>query len=212
MKKSVCCLLLAAMLLLCLPAQADKLNDMQRRIQYGTLALYENMVYGYSLGVYRRFVMADDDWTQSRLEEADANYEEGDDRLYDIRAWYSTDARYVIDIQVKEPTCASFEEEIANAPHYAEKIADGFSEENHLRQLHDGILRETPAGVMLETAVAYEMIADDGSEQTVVYVYYDIYLMGVEYCFCLYDYEGDYESAQIMLDAMMQTVSFGLSV
>ena len=47
----------------------------------------------------------------------------------------------------------------------------------------------------------------DGGTLPVVFVYYDAYAGGVEFCFSLFAYDGDYESAQSLLDDIMQTVS-----
>ena len=206
MKKRVFCLALALMLLFAVSVQADGAKSYYRRVQYGTLMPYDNLVYGYSLGVYSRFIMLNDEQMESDWADIDANHEEGDEELYDLRIWVAPDLRYEFEIQVKEPTYASFDIEIAKAPEYADLVRDSYPEDSNLRMLHEGILRSTPAGDMLETAVAYDSADDDGHIYTTVFVYYDIYANGVEYCFSLYAYDGDYKAAQAMLDDICQTV------
>ena len=157
MEKRIISLLLVLLLLTCiLPAQAAGRADFFRRYKYGTLSLYENLVYGYSLGIYSKFEMASDEVLQEyfwpTLDESEKN---GGDAVYDYRYWYSRDGVYSIEIQVKEQTYDSFETEIAMAPKYAELTADDYAPENEFKQLHDGVLRDTPAGQMLETAVSY---------------------------------------------------------
>ena len=213
MKKRVFCLALALMLLFAVSAQADGAKSYYRRVQYGTLMPYDNLVYGYSLGVYSRFIMLNDEQMESVWADIDANHEEGDEELYDLRIWVAPDLRYEFEIQVKEPTYDSFETEVANAAGYIDLVRDGFAPENHVRQLHDGILRETPAGTMLETAIAYDTVdADTGAEQTIVFLYYDYYGAGVEICFSIRDYQGNYDDTQSLLDSMMQTIEVGLRI
>ena len=214
MKKRIIPLLLILFLLTStLPAQAAGSTSFFRRYQYGTLTLYENLVYGYSLGIYSKFEMASDEALQEyfwpTFEESEKN---GGDAVYDYRYWYSRDGIYSIEIQVKEPTYDSFETEIAMAPKYVELTADEYAPENELKQLHDGILRDTPAGQMLETAVSYISFDSEGNATPIVFVYYDIYARGVEYCFCLHARNGNYEETQSMLDEMMQTVSLDIGL
>lgn len=207
MKKRVFCLAFALMLLCALPAQADMAANFSRLLKYGTLVPYHNMVYGYSVSVYSKFTMLTDAELDDLWANLDANREEGDDEIYDLRIWLSPDSRYQMEVQVKQPTYDSFETEVEMAPRYAELVADGYAPENHMRQLHGGILRDTPAGQMLETAIAYDHLLADGGTLPVVFVYYDAYAGGVEFCFSLFAYDGDYESAQSLLDDIMQTVS-----
>ena len=205
MKKRAFCLVLSLILLFCVPVQADGRNFF-RRLQYGTLSPYENFVYHYSLKIYDRFEMIPDEMLDVLWQHLDEDHDENSDNVYDIRFWVSQDGRYQFETQVKEPTYASFDIEIAKAPEYADLVRDSYPEDSNLRMLHEGILRSTPAGDMLETAVAYDSADDDGHIYTTVFVYYDIYANGVEYCFSLYAYDGDYKAAQAMLDDICQTV------
>ena len=108
-------------------------------------------------------------------------------------------AKYAVKIRKRydelccDNTYDSFETEIAMAPKYVELTADEYAPENELKQLHDGILRDTPAGQMLETAVSYISFDSEGNATPIVFVYYDIYARGVEYCFCLHARNGNYE-------------------
>ena len=213
MNKRIFCLALALMLLFAASAQADGAGSYFRRVQYGTLVAYDNLVYGYSLGVYSRFIMLSDEQMESVWASIDENREEGDEEIYDLRIWFSPDLRYELEIQVKEPTYDSFDTEVANAAGYIDLIRDDFEPENNVRAVHDGVLRETPAGTMLETAIAYDVTDEEtGKTHPVVFMYYDYYGAGVEMCFSLRDYQGDYESARTLLDNMMQTISLGLRI
>ena len=205
MKKRAFCLFLCLAMAFCFSAQASS-GSFYRHLQYGMLVPYENYVYHYSLKVFDRFEMVPDEFLEPFWEHWDAEKSEDDDEIYDIRFWLSQDGRYELEVQVKQPSYDSFETEIAKAPEYADLVADGYAEENHLRMIHDGILRSTPAGDMLEIAVAYDTEEEDGHVYTTVFVYYDIYANDMEYCFSLYAYDGDYETAQSLLDEICQTV------
>ena len=208
MKKRVFCFALAFVLLLCVSAQADNGMSFYRHMQYGMLSSYENMVYHYSIKVYNRFVMMPDEFLEQFWAHNEENHDETADEIYDLRIWSSQDSRYQFEIQVKKPTYDSFETEIAKAPEYLDLVKDGYPEESNVRMLHEGKLRSTAAGEMLETAIAYDVTDENGHTYTIIFVYYDIYKNGVEYCFSLYAYDGDYEAAQLMLDEMCQTVEF----
>ena len=60
MKKRLVCLLLSIGLLFSLPVQASA-SAFYRRVQYGLLQSYENLVYDYSIKIYDRFVMTSDE-------------------------------------------------------------------------------------------------------------------------------------------------------
>ena len=205
MKKRAFTLLLCLMLTVTLSAQATGSSGFFRRVQYGQLISYENIAFGYSLSIFGRFLMLTDEQLDAVWDEMEKNREPDDDMLYDLRIWLSPDYRFELEIEVKEPTYDSFETEVAKAPEYLDMINDHFAPENNVRMLHDGVLRETPAGTMLETAIAYDVTNEEGGQSTVVFLYYDIYEGGIEYCFTIRDYEGDYAMAQAMLDDMMQT-------
>ena len=215
MKKRVLCLLTALLLCAALSANAAGGLGFSRRVQYGPLVSYENLLCGYALSMFARFSMVPEEQMEEIWASIDANREEGDDEIYDLRIWIAPDSRYRVEVQVKEPTYDSFETEIAKAPEYLELVKDSYAPENNVRQLHEGILRETPAGTMLETALAYDLILEDGSALPLVFVYYDIYDGAMEYCFSVYAYDGDYDAAQALLDEIAQTVRlqhYGLRV
>ena len=115
----------------------------------------------------------------------------------------------MLEIQVKEPTYETFAQEIEKAPYYAEELLkrQEDTQKQQVKQLHDGILRDTPAGQMLEMAISYLTTAQDGSTVPTTAVYYDFYANGYEYVFILTSFNGTYEDTQKLLDSMMQTVS-----
>ena len=83
-----------------------------------------------------------------------------------------------------------------------------YTPEEQFKQLHDGILRDTPAGQMLEMAMSFVAIADDGRTVPTTAVYYDFYANGYEYIFMMTALNDNaYDAAQKLLDSMMQTVS-----
>lgn len=209
MKKRAFCLLTALICLLCAPAMAAGGASFFRSVQYGPMVSYENYVYGYSMSVYDRFAPLDDEYLASLLQSMDesaaASGEESDE-IYDLRIWLSPDSRYEFHVMVKEPTYDSFETEVSMAPQYGDLVRDSYPADSNLRMLHEGILRETAAGTMLETAVAYDQ-TEDGYTYTTIFMYYDLYSGGAEYCFSLYAYDGDYEAAQAMLAEICDTVT-----
>ena len=206
MKKRVFCLLLALSMCLCLSAQAVG-SSFYRHLQYGNLVSYENLVYGYSLRIFEGFEMLDDESLDHYWQHLQESQKEGSDEIYDIRIWIPKDNRYEFSVEVKQPTYDSFETEIAKAPEYLDLVRDGYPEESNVRMLHDGIVRDTSAGRMLETAIAYDMTDSRGQTFTIVFLYYDIYAGGVAYCFSLSAYDGDYDAAHGLLDEICQTVT-----
>lgn len=210
MKKRVFCLLLALMLLCTVPAMASQdTAAFLRHFRYGQLTEYENMAFQYAVGIYGKFWMYSDEALEEFMMDLEENASEDDEELYDLRVWVSPDRRYAVEIQVKEPTYESFAVEVEKAAEVAAKEQKYYEPEQELKQLHDGILRDTPAGQMLETAMSYNMSDGEGNTIPVVYVYYDYYHENVEYIFAVTNFMGDYESAQAMLDEMMQTVRIG---
>lgn len=207
-RKQIMAFVMAAVLILCAGgAQAAVGGKLPGNIKYGVQVPYENRVYGYALDVYSRFHMYGDAATEmllAQLEEQD----EQSEQLYDIRMWTSPDSKYQLLVQVKQPSCVSFAQEIENAPHYAERMQDQFTPEQQFRQLHDGILRDTPAGQMLEIASSCMITAGDGSLIPQTEVYYDFYANGYEYIFMVISLgEDTYETAQQLLDSVAQTIS-----
>lgn len=207
-RKRFAAFLMAAMLLCAGSAQAVG-NKLLGNIKYGVPVPYENRVYGYSLDVYSRFDMFGDAVIAEYLAQLDEKQNEDDDYIYDARVWRSPDAKYLLEIQVKEPTYETFAQEIEKAPYYAEELLkrQEDTQKQQVKQLHDGILRDTPAGQMLEMAISYLTTAQDGSPVPTTAVYYDFYANGYEYVFILTSFNGTYEDTQKLLDSMMQTVS-----
>lgn len=205
MKKRVFCIALSFMMLMSLtPAQAV-INNFFLRTRYGQLAPYENLVFNYAIDVYSGFIMSSDEQLNARW--ASMTFEEGEDMLYDFRYWLSPDRTYEFQVQVKEQTYDSFETEVLKAPEYIslmeeDMLALGYY---NIRQLHEGILRDTPEGKMLETAYAFALPVE-GGEMDITVVYYDCYYKDVEYIFEITGYNGDYETAQYLLNEMVQTV------
>lgn len=208
-RKRFAAFLMAAMLLLCAGSAQAVGNKLLGNIKYGVPVPYENRVYGYSLDVYSRFDMYGDAVMEYYLKQLDEEQDENDDYIYDARVWRSPDAKYLLEIQVKEPTYETFAQEIEKAPYYAEELLkrQEDTQKQQVKQLHDGILRDTPAGQMLEMAISYLTTADDDSTVPTTAVYYDFYTNGYEYVFILTSFNGTYEDTQKLLDSMMQTVS-----
>lgn len=205
MKRRLLCLPLILAILLCSTALADGGTRFYRHTQYGVPESYENMVYGYSLKIYSGFSPAPDETMEVILQHYDAQAEAGGDTIYDSRIWISPDDLYQFELQVKEPTYDSFETELLQAPYYLDLMGVHYSEYSNVRLLHEGRLHSTPVGTMLETAVAYDEEYDDGWVEHHLFIYYDIYLNGVEYCFSLTSDHGTYEIALDVLDEIVQS-------
>ena len=207
MKKRVFSLfLLLVLLTLTCSAQAD-ISNFFLRTRYGQLISYENLPFRYAIKVYGGFTMFSDDqlnaiWSSTGIAEEE-------DEVYDFRCWLSPDNTYEFQVQVKEQTYDSFETEIARAPEYITLVESDMEAAGYfnIRQLHNGILRDTPEGDMLETAYAFSLTTAKGAQVDVVVVYYDCYYEDIEYIFEITAYNGDYETAQYLLDQMVQTVN-----
>jgi len=200
MKKRLACILLCVlMIFMSLPASADT-TGFNTRMKYGTLVPYDNLVYDYGIYVYTGFTAVSDAYLETML----LAYTGSQDRVYDLRMWNSKDSAYVMEVQVKEKTYASIEEEILHAPEYAALVNDGVEEENRITQIHDGILRDTEAGTMLE--MAYYYIVNDVK---CVSVYYDYYGEQAEYIFQLSSYGKEYDEVQKLLDNMVRSAKIG---
>ena len=212
MKKRFFCLLLCFCVCFSMSAQAWSFSGSRLFPQYGELISYENIPYDYQLNIYSGFEPASDETLEMLLAHIDADHSDGSDMIYDLRIWYSPDGLYQFEVQVKKPTYASFEEELLQAPYYLDLMGDQYDPDSHVRQLHDGRLRKTPMGTMLETAIAYDSYDEEGTAYPVVFVYYDLYLNGLEYCFSGYAFDGDYDTAQAMVDEIVQTVRLQVSL
>lgn len=206
MKKKIFCILLSALMLFSVTGAQAVINNFYLRTRYGQLALYENLVYNYAIGVYSGFYMYSDDQLNAIWESS--GKEDMQDEVYDFRHWLSPDRTYGFQIQVKEQTYASFEEEVKNAPNYIALSRPSLENAGYINihQLHDGILRDTPEGKMLETAYTFDIPNDDGSTLHITVVYYDCYYQDIEYIFEVTSYNGDYETAQYLLHEMVSTV------
>lgn len=205
MKKRLFGLTLCLLLLVCSSAAAEGGMSFYRRMTYGALAPYENMAYGYALSVYERFVMVSDEEMETVWQNLDASLTEEDDEVYDLHIWYDPEGRYQFEVQLKEPTYDSFDTEVEMAPQYLDLVRDQYDEDSNVRMLHEGILRDTPAGQMLETALAYDDVNMYGDSYTVIFLYYDFYAGDREFCLTLHAYDGDYEAAQSLLDEIAHT-------
>lgn len=211
MKKRIFCLMLGFCMLFSVSANAWSFQGYHQFPQYGDMVSYQNIPFDYELNVYSLFEMTPDETLEMLLAHIDASHSEGDDAIYDLRIWSSPDGLYQFEVQVKEPTYATFEEELLKAPDYLSLVIDGYSPDSHVRQLHDGRLRKTPMGTMLETAIAYDAYDEEENAYPVVFLYYDLYLDGLEYCFSGYSFEGDYDAVQTLVDELVQTVRLQVS-
>lgn len=203
MKRALCLLLVLFLLPAC--ALGDTALDFALRVRYGAMVDYENLAFDYALQIFSKFYMYPDETLEAIW--ADMDETEDGDAVYDIRYWLSPDSAYLFHVQVKEPTYDSLETEIKNAPDYLSLVYDDLAESGctNITQLHDGVLRDTPAGQMLETAIAFDSV-QDGQTMRVVSMYYDFYYGEVEYIFQLYAYGQSYDDAQALLNAIAQTV------
>lgn len=209
MKKRMLCILLSLLMLLSVPGAQAAVNNFYLRTRYGQLALYENMVFNYAIGVYSGFYMYSDDQLNELWSRMDLG--EDDDEVYDFRYWISPDRTYEFQIQVKEQTYDSFVTELSHAPQYIDMMEEAMVNAGYtnIRQLHEGMLRNTPEGEMLETAYAFDIPLEDGGVRSITVVYYDCYYENIEYIFEMTAYDGDYETAQYLLNEMVQTVDIG---
>ena len=202
----ILCLLFSAMLLCgCVSAHAAGLSFQQRRL-YGSMVSYENIPYCYALEVFAGFSM----YTDDQLNEMWKMYgqDEDSDVVHDIRCWISPDRTYEFLIQVKEQTYESFEEEVKNAPNYISSMEEEMKSMGYfnIRQLHDGVLRKTPEGNMLETAYSFSLPRKNADPVEITVVYYDCYYKNIEYIFEITAYNGDYDTARALLDEMIRTL------
>jgi len=207
-KKLLVFICIMSMLFSCLPGQASTLNNFFIRTRYGTLALYQNYPYHYELGVYEGFFIYPEEYLDELWADISTEENKDEDEIYDFRIWASPDRNYIFQIQVKEQTHNSFATEVEKAPDFL-KIrgpmleAEGYT---NLRQLHDGIIRETPEGDMLEIAYSFSTTQENGQSSTISVVYYDCYYRDVEFIFEMTALNGNYDAAQQLLDSMVQTL------
>jgi hypothetical protein len=154
---------------------------------------YENRVFGYSLDIPAAFYMLTEDELQQLFDGSN-----GSD-VYDMRYFVSSEYMLSFEVQVKVPTYSSFEEECANAASYIDLLKGWGVKEPFL--VHEGLLRKTQLGNMLEMAYGYKV---DGTKVNVVY--FDYYFGENEYIFYLEGYEAAYEILQPILARIVKTV------
>ena len=212
MKKYLCLLAVIGLLLpsACFALQL-KMPEMSEKNSYS----YENPVLGYSLRVPKALVSLPDSDLAEILDNAHSRVGFGeDDYLYDVRIWgmaASASDTLVLEVQLKKCTHTDFETEVANAPNYSERQEAQQAEQGNdvsITMLHDGILRETPAGTMLEMACVWHCTDADGTPRDTMHVYYDYYCNSIEYCFVLEAPERlvTLEGMQKLLADIMETV------
>lgn len=207
MKKRILTVVMVCMLCCTLTAAADTgiiLPDVTEKDS----VLYNNTYLGYSLRIPTWFYQVPEETNQQMLATFQSTEEDGDDHVYDVRYWLVkvTASDYLeFSIQLKSCTYDSFETEVSMAPEYANVMNAEFASkgiDGHCENIHDGILRDTPAGQMLETAYTYTNA--DGKVTNCVY--YDFYCNTIEYCFSLQCSEISFEQMQKLLGQMMQTI------
>jgi hypothetical protein len=160
----------------------------------GTTKNYENRVYGYTLNIPAAFYSLTDDELKQLFDGSGTN------DVYDMRYFISGEYMLSFEVQVKVPSYSSFTEECANAAAYIDILKSGGYTDPFL--VHEGIVRQTPIGSMLEMAYGYM------SDQTHVnVVYYDYYLGPNEYIFYLEGYEVPYEVLQPLLKQIVDTAA-----
>ncbi len=211
MKKLLLTLCIAA--LLPLGAHAESFLDRSRsafiskadRAQWTT---YDNRYCGYSLQLPTGYESYSDQELADSLERNQADGED-EDQLYDIRIWMDRNSSTMLMIQMKECTYGSFEEECAKAPYYAEYMKEEWeSDETMLspRMYHEGILRDTPLGMMLETCYQYDYQVNEELQVTITVMYYDFYYNDIEYIFLMESGSMDYAALQALLHDIVSTV------
>ncbi len=211
MKKAMAILLV----LMLLPVAAlgesmemTELEQLRRQVSF-TWTRYENRVYGFAFSIPDSFAAMEETKLKEWLDNVQQE-EEGDD-IYDIRYWDANDGTLSFETQVKEPTYESFEVELSKAPDYLSFIQEDYDAAGYqnLRMLHEGVVRKTPLGDMLEMAIQYEIPTGMGAV-TVQQVYYDLYMGELEYIFAVTGYNLDYDTLQSLLDTIVWTA--GLTV
>ena len=214
MKKMIAFLMILALLPLCAFAEESALPSMK---SVGS-ERYTNTYLGYALDFPTYFYFLGEDVAAEQTAYINENASEDDDTVYDMHLWiaYINDEDYILfEVQLKECTYDSFETEVAMAPQYAEITNAQLKKEGSrdmVVQLHDGVLRDTPMGQMLETAYVRVGVNEDGTHSSETVVYYDFYYNTIEYCFVMEVPDGYFtlEEIQGLLDEMMQTVDIEL--
>lgn len=168
---------------------------------------YENLVYHYALSLPGEFIHAGDKIRTALLEEP---VEQHKDMLYDMQAWFTPDQKYTFEVQLKEPSYASLQEEIDNLPGYLDLIRGDYEKNGltNLRFAHDRIVvHNLPAGSMLENATLYDRPTEASGTISVCSVYYDYYDDTNEYIFHLTGYGMSYEETSALLHKIAATIA-----
>ena len=211
MKKTALILALMLLAVLTIPcATADEFH--LPTMQEAGAQEYNDTYLGYSLKLPSYLYDLGEQFAKEQTEAIVKDLGPDDDMIYDIHYWltYLSEEDYMMfSIQLKQSTYASFEEELAKAAEYADLMnaeAEAEGSGTVFTMIHDGIQRETPMGIMLETAYTYTY--PNAPSDTMV-VYYDLYFNTIEYCFVMEVPEGffSYEELQAALDEIMQTVN-----
>ncbi len=170
---------------------------------------YDNLVFLYGFSLPGDFLPVSEQARRERLDaSAGAPDGPGSEELYDYRAWLSADGGFLFEFQLKEPTYASFEEEVARYPEYLGLIGPGAREQGitGLRFAHDEVrVRQMPAGRMLENATLYEVADEQGTAVSCSDVYYDFYGPHCEYIFRLLGIAKSYSETSGLLESIVNT-------
>ena len=214
MKKTVCVILsLVLALLPCL--SLAELSVTLPEVTEKNSTEYNDTYLGYSLRIPDFLGTVTDAYMKQRLDRMnEGKTPDSEDYVYDSHLWgvqVSSDGVLILEIQLKKCTNESFEKEVEMAPRY-EEIENAMLEEEgsstRITQLHNGLLRETPMGTMLEMAYLVTYTHDDGSSAQETHIYYDFYYNTIEYIFCLQAPTEliTVESMQQLLSELMQYV------
>ncbi len=207
---------LSVLLTLCmlLPLCGQALQVQLPEVTESNSSPYADPVLGYSFRIPDYLTPLPEEYEKLLLDEQNKEKEFGDEEWhYDVQAWFtpvSSGEMLFFEVTLKKCSNESFENEVAQAPYYAENARKQFSEagrDAHITMLHDGILRETPAGQMLEIAVIQEETLEDGTQSSELFIYYDFYCNTIEYIFALTAPSRlvSYESMQKLLDSIVNT-------
>ena len=195
MKKTLL-LILAALLALCCAAEGGN--------------AYVNEDAGFSLTVPNGFERMSKAYERDVIKKASQG-EGRHDPMYALNVWmrtYEEDDYLVLEAQVKQPTYASFDEEIAASATYKqnreeEAEAQWGEDFDRMEVYESGTLCETPAGPALRRTWA--LYLKDG--RCLYSTGVDLYTDQAEYCFLIHGYGGHREELDALLDAIVPTIS-----
>ena len=195
MKKTLL-LILAALLTLCCAAEDGN--------------VYVNEDAGFSFAVPDGFERASKTYVRDLIKKS-LQGEGRHDAMYALNVWmrtYDEDDYLVLEAQVKQPTYASFDEEIAASATYEqnreeEAEAQWGEDFDRMEVYESGTLCETPAGPALRRTWA--LYLKDG--RCLYSTGVDLYTDQAEYCFLIHGYGGHREELDALLDAIVPTIS-----